>query len=146
MGFRDLGFEQRFNKMGDQAEKQFESVWTRGKVRFGLDRPPIQVHKLPARIRHMPDYLTSSCLVEVTGFGRKQELAIKIDKWNVLNFWNQVHPVSIFVYDSYKDRHRILTLEEVRDLVNRPECTLGHFPEGKAYLSIPAELVFADEA
>lgn len=144
--FRDRTFTERYSKMGDTAEKKFEEVYSKGFVRWGLDRPPLQVPKLPKRIRYTPDYLTTSHLIECQGFGRDQELRLKVDKLNALEWWSLVHPVQIFVWDSHNKRYAYVDLEQIDGWINAQQVKLKWFAEGKAYWAIPAEAIFAEAA
>lgn len=130
--------------MGDQAEAVFEEVADRGIVRFGLKRPPIKVGDLPARLRHLPDYLQSKRFVEVQGFGPDQLLKVKLLKWDCLQFWNSVHPVVMFVYDSTNDRYAEIGLDRLNQLLNS-HGEMGHFDGDKAYMAIHASHLFGVE-
>jgi hypothetical protein len=131
--------------MGDLAEAKFEEVYPNGFVRTGLDRPPLQVYKLPLRERYRPDYLTSTHYVEVQGFGKKQTMALKVEKYNCLQFWQQVFPVKLFIYDSYYERYTFVWLRDVDRWINCGKVQLRYFPEGKAYFLIPADVIFAPD-
>lgn len=145
MSFADQPFAARIGKMGDQAEGKFEE-WAdslaKGWVRFGLNRPPLHMASLPTRLRYCPDYLCSDGFYEVQGFGRKQQLQLKVEKWSCLNYWNTLHPVRLFVYDSHKDRDVVLDLSAIQDLLNHGKAAIGHFPEPKAYFAVDAEHIF----
>jgi hypothetical protein len=150
MSFKDRGWSSRFDGMGDLAEAKFEevakSVLKRGFVRFGLNRPPLKMTALPARLRYTPDYLMTSRLVEVQGFGRDQTLKLKLDKWGALHWWNDVHPVELFVFDSHNDRWGFVTLAELDHLLANGEASLESFPEGKTYFAFPADALFGTDA
>ena len=133
--FRDQTWDQRYQKLGDQAETQFEKWIKTGYVRTGLDRPPLQLHKLPTRIRYTPDYLTSKCYYEVQGFGRDQTFKLKLDKWSCLQWWNDLHPVRFFIYDSHHDRTGDVSLQAVNALLNSGQSELRSFAEGKPYFA-----------
>lgn len=127
--------------MGDEAEGVFEAVFPKGFARYGLNRPPIAMHKLPARLRYTPDYITSNSLVECQGFGRDQTFKLKIDKWQSLHWWNSVLPTELFVWDTTNKRWCILGLVAIDTLVE--QCgEIRHFPEGKAYMAIPGDAIF----
>lgn len=140
--FRDRSFSQRFETMGDPAEKQFERWATEVArlkyVRYGLDRPPIQMHRLPLMIRYTPDYLMSARLVEVKGFGRDQVLKLKLENLDALEEWCQHHPVSIFAWDSFNERAWTVDLTEITNAVAGDDFQSDVFPEGKWYFKIPA--------
>lgn len=146
MSFKDRPWAERALGLGDIAESKFEEV-AEFKLRlsferFGLQRPRLAVQKLPKRIRYMPDYLMSDKFVEVQGFGRDQTLKIKLDKMNVLHFWNAVHPLEMFVYDSHQDRWTFITLAALDGLLDDGKATLSSFPERKSYFAFRADAVF----
>jgi hypothetical protein len=145
MSFKDQAWSSRFDAMGDQAEGVFEEVCELGFVRFGLNRPPLRMSALPARIRYTPDYLMSSKLVEVQGFGRDQVMKLKLDKWNCLHWWNSVHPVELFLYDSHNDRWTFVTLKQLDEWLANGEAELRSFPEGKSYFAFRASLLFDED-
>lgn len=150
MSFKDQAWDQRFQKLGDLAEGKFEEWMTKrrqGFVRYGLDRPPLQMHKLPTRLRYTPDYLASSRFYEVQGFGRDNEFKIKLDKWSSLHWWNDLHPVWFFVYDSHHERHCTLALTTLDSILNSGRSELKSFAEGKPYFAFNGnEIMGADES
>lgn len=140
--FKDGSFNQRFAAMGDEAEAKFEEVTEEGHVRFGLNRPPLKMSLLPKRLRNMPDYLLSNSLVEVQGVGRDQIVKIKVEKLRCLEWWNLLHPVELFVWDSSKKRTVRVPLKKIMDLTEGPSAVLDHFHDGPAYFAIPASELF----
>lgn len=146
MSFKDRGWNARFEQLGDEAEGIFEEVATQqlklGYVRYGLNRPPIQMSRLPARIRYSPDYLMSAKFVEVQGFGRDQLLKLKIDKWMSLHFWNSIHPVELFAWDTTNNRWCFVTLDDLDLLIADGMATFAAFPERKSYLAFEADALF----
>ncbi len=140
--FADQSFDKRFNDMGDLAEGVFEEWSPVNFVRFGLNRPPLAMWKLPPRIRYTPDYLTSDYLVEVQGFGRKQVVHMKLDKWKSLLWWDRnVMPVRLFLHDSHNDRQLMFPIKKLRPLVDKAE--VRKFPEGNEYYAINAGEVWS---
>ncbi len=140
--FADQSFDKRFNDMGDLAEGVFEEWSPVNFVRFGLNRPPLAMWKLPPRIRYTPDYLTSDYLVEVQGFGRKQIVHMKLDKWQALLWWDRnVMPVHLFLHDSHHDRQLMFPIKKLRPLVDKAEVRT--FPEGNEYYAINAGEVWS---
>lgn len=148
MSFADQPFASRFAQMGDQAEAKFEE-WAGGEckgfVRFGLNRPPLHMASLPTRLRYAPDYLCTDGFYEVQGFGKKQQLQLKVEKWSCLNYWNTLHPVHLFLYDSHNDRSTVVGLAMVQEWLDYGKATIGHFPEPKTYFAVSADDVFATE-
>ncbi len=142
MSFADRPFGVRIQTMGDIAERKFEEESAVKWVRYGLCRPPINMAMLPPQLRYTPDYLTAQGLIEVQGLGQDQILKVKHDKLEALRWWNRVHPVFMFIYDSHKDRYSMLSL---KDLTKR--CKLSdtqEFPEGKPYFAIKSSLIWED--
>lgn len=113
MSFHEGSWAQRFGALGDEAEAVFEAVYGRGFVRWGLNRPPLQVGNLPVEVRCAPDYLTSSEFVEVQGFGSKQIIRIKDEKLQACEWAAQVWPVRFFFWDSSKSQYAYTTLVSV---------------------------------
>lgn len=143
--FRDQPFVARMGAMGDAAEGKFEELCqatARPYVRFGLNRPPLNVGALPTRVRYSPDYLTSTGFVECQGFGRKQQVMLKVEKLGSLLWWNDLFPTSLFLSDSHKKRTVEVPILAVTKLIDSGASTLDYFPEGKAFFSIPAQAVW----
>ncbi|HCV02915.1 MAG TPA: hypothetical protein DG048_09740 [Pseudoalteromonas sp.] len=142
MSFKDKPFETRFKAMGDIAETAFEERYGANFVRFGLNRPPLKMSALPPVIRYTPDYLTSNAFVEVQGLGGDQMFKLKLDKLEALSFWNNIHPVLLYVYDSHKDRDNTLDWKRLTSLCQ--EAKIDTFPEGKKYYAVPATLIWVN--
>lgn len=140
--FRDQPFEQRMAKLGDAAEKAFEKVCTQGWVRFGLNRPPLNVSQLPKRIRYAPDYLMSAKFVECQGFGKDQTLKVKRDKLDAMCWWATVHPVEWFIWDSFKKRYMFLPLDSLLTMIDLGLCRLDWFSDPKAFFAFDAKDLF----
>lgn len=137
--FHKLDFGQRFSAMGDTAEGMFERVFDKGFVRFGLNRPPLQMKSLPERLRHMPDYLTSTAFVECKGIGNDDTIKIKVVEWNCMNFWHQVHPLDLFVFSTKRFAWTIAPLRDIASLIDDGNATLSRYHDGRAYFAIPGE-------
>lgn len=137
MSFRDRPFSERFEKLGDEAESIFESVYSHGFVKYGLSRPPINLATVPEFIRYTPDYLTSKGLVEVQGFGRDQTFKLKEDKYGALcdwHYWAEVR-VDLFVWDSWNREYGWIRLLDL----TTEDAEIRHFPEGKPYYAWQAK-------
>ena len=130
--------------MGDAAEAKFvESV--EGKCeRWGINRPVgVSVPHLPARVRAAPDYLTNDALVECMGVGRKRILQVKLEKWGVMRWWNDLMPVRVFVWDSYAKRHCTISLDALDRLVQSPDLIgFDYFDGKKLVFQIPVDSIF----
>lgn len=134
--FRNQSWEARFAKMGDEAETVFEEVYPLNWERNGLSRPRLDMKQLPERIRHQPDYLTTKGYVECKGIGRDQTLKIKVSEYSCMNYWNQLHPLELFVWDSSKKRWSCTPFGTIRQIIESGGSTLDSFPEGKAFFGI----------
>ena len=143
MSYAEQPFNKRLYAMGDIAEGKFEEWSKNNFVRYGLNRPPLATWRLPERIRFTPDYLTTNCLVEVQGFGKKQIIHMKPDKWEALLWWDRtVMPVELFLYDSHNDRQLMFPIKKLRPFVDNAE--IGTFPEGNKYYAIKAQEVWTE--
>lgn len=123
--------------MGDEAEQKFEEVYEQGYVRYGLCRPPIQMHKLAPFVRYTPDYLTSTSLVEVQGVGRDRKLKIKKEKAKALSEWEETFPLRFFIWDSFLNQHTMVEWAQLCGLFRK--VPVKKFPEGKAYYEIDVD-------
>lgn len=145
MSFKDGEWSERFKALGDQAEAKF-CEWADknrlGYVRWGLDRPPLRMYELPDRVRHAPDFLLTRVFVEAQGFGRDQLVKLKWVKRDCLQWWSTVHPVWMFLWDSYHQRQTFIDLSTL-DSVIADHGEPKKFPEGRPYWSVNADAVFA---
>lgn len=140
--FHTQPWASRYARMGDASESRYEETVNRGYVRFGLNRPRIHVPSLPKRLRFMPDYLEAKRFVECVGFGRDGELKLKTAKYDVLRWWETVHPVELFVYDSKLKRHTQVPLSIITELVDRGDVRMDKFHEGNAFYGIDGDVLF----
>lgn len=140
MSFKDGSFNQRFAKMGDEAEGIFEATYPQGFVRFGLNRPPINLANVPEKIRYSPDYLTGKGFVEVQGFGRDQTVKMKLCKWQAMWAWHADFRCDLFLWDTTNKRHGWVRLPELAEAFGE-HADMRAFPEGTAYWAIHANQV-----
>lgn len=139
MSFKDRKWGNRFNAMGDEAEGVFEATYPQGFARYGINRPPIQLAKVPAFVRYTPDYLTSKGLVEVQGFGRDQTFKLKDDKYEALRHWHSIFRVDIFVWDSANKRYGFVRLHDFIEAWEEHGWS-DSFDEGRnPYMALKAE-------
>jgi hypothetical protein len=139
MSFKDQQFDARYQQMGDEAEQKFEATHPRGWVRYGLDRPPIQVWKLPEFIRYTPDYLCTDGLYEVQGCGQDGLIKIKLEKLGALRQWNTLCPTYLWLWDRTNQQYARLS---VQDAINGTQVfKKGMFPEGKEYWVLPVKWI-----
>lgn len=146
MSYKDLPWGARYAKLGDQAEGAFREYAAANNIRYvrwGLDRPEVNVKSLPERIRYTPDYLCDHFYVECIGCGRDQIAKLALAKWNSLQWHNTTHPVYLWVYDSSKKRGKLIPLADVNVMIDKGQVTLGSFPEEKAYWGLPVKELFA---
>jgi len=118
--------------MGDEAEEMFEKVYPHGWERYGLKRPRIQVGKLKLKIRYTPDYVTSSSLIEVQGFGADQTVKLKLEKERALHQWNQDMPVQMFLWDSKQRRYGYIPIDAMTH-ASHTHGQLGRLDEKPAW-------------
>lgn len=163
--FKDKGWNDRFELMGDMAERVFQdwaAVNDIAAVEFGLRRPPFAYFKyLPSEIRNTPDFLCEQVgkkpklaglrgpnnrfarhfFVEVKGCGRDQVIKIKHTEFETLQKWESFsrRPVLYFAYDHFNRRvSTSLTLLRVESLIE--EVPTAYFYDGgpgKPYWAIP---------
>lgn len=136
--FHKQGFSSRFGAMGDEAESVFEQENEGKYVRYGLNRPPVSMAKMPAKIRYTPDYLQSRQLVEVMGVGNDRILKLKYEKAHALQQWHQDMTLVFFLWDSKIKRSVSMPWTELWDIL--PEMPSNSFPEGKKYWEINVDL------
>lgn len=145
MSFKDKNFTYRMAAMGDQAEGAFER-WCeehdKKYIRWGLDRPPLNLRMIPTRIRYAPDYLLSARFVECQGFGTDQTFKLKLEKHGALHWWNDLHPVDLWVLDSRNNRACFLDLTAFDNLLGTTGAELQAFPEGKSYFAVAGDAIF----
>lgn len=134
--------------MGDTAERKFVEHVDGKCERWGFNRPEgVSVPQLPARVRAAPDFVTNEGFVECMGVGRKQKLQLKDEKLGVLRFWNDLMPVRVFVWDSYRKRKCLAPLPVINRLINTPDlCEFAFFDDRKLVFQIPADELFESVA
>ena len=93
------------------SEIHFDEVFGDESARWGLDHPPFDMQNLPPIVRYSPDRIMARKFVECKGVGKDAVLKIKIEQLEALRFWSHIHPVSIFVWDSFRKRWTFIELE-----------------------------------
>jgi len=120
--YRDQNFSQRFATMGDMAEKVYEAVAPLGNTtKFGFRRPKgVKFSTFPEKLRHQPDFVTASYMVEVMGLGRDGILkSMKTTKYEALKVWNAFAKrlgllgVILFIWNSSKKQFITLTWDDL---------------------------------
>lgn len=126
MSFHEQSFGKRFAVMGDLAEVVYEEVKPLGNTtRFGFRRPKgVKFGTFPEGLRHMPDFVTASYLVEVMGLGRDGVLkSMKVSKYEALKAWNQfaikigLLGLVLFIWNSAKKQYVVLAWKDIVDEV-----------------------------
>lgn len=124
------------------AAQCFEEAWPLSYVRYGVDDPFVHADALPARIRHTPAYLTAEAFVEPIDLGPDATLRLEAEVYRALCWWNQVHPVVLFVHDATTGRW---CLEPVSNLTRRFDGNGGRVtsrPDRRSRYALPAWLIF----
>ncbi len=104
MTFHKQGFNQRFATMGDPAEEAFVRANPKHH-RLGLNRPPFSMGGMSPLMRYAPDFMVRDRMVEVMGIatGGQGTLKLKQEKLDALIKWEQIGPVTLWVWDQSKD-------------------------------------------
>lgn len=134
MSFHEQSFANRFRSMGDEAEGVFEQKHEGKFVRYGLNRPPVSMQWMTAKIRYTPDYLTSRALVEVMGVGNDRILKLKSEKAYALQQWHTDMDLELFLWDSKLKESKSVAWPAIWDVL--PDLPMNVFPEGKQYWEI----------
>jgi hypothetical protein len=135
--FHQQSFSARFGAMGDEAEGVFEGLNEGKFVRYGLNRPPVNMAMLTPFIRYTPDYLVSRGLVEVQGVGKDRKLKLKIDKALALQQWSTHFDLLFFIWDTTLKRSGYVQWKDLWAVL--PTMPIKHFPEGKPYWEIDVD-------
>ena len=134
MAFSDLNWNQRFESMGDETEGIFEEMYPEQYVRFGFNRPPFSIAKMPLQLRYAPDYIEGGIrFVECQGIGAAG-LKVKIEKLMALQHWDLMLPVHFFIWSRPKEMVTEFTLKELLKYAGQEKASLGAYTEGKPYL------------
>ena len=116
MTFKDQNWSERVAVLGDPAESAFmEHARNTGLsfVKFGLDRPPIDLRRIPGFVRYTPDFLTPKGLIEVQGCGRDQTFKFKHDKLTALRQWQRHAHVNVWLWNEPLDDWRMLPVPKL---------------------------------
>lgn len=141
--FRDKTFQQRYARMGDEAELQCTTVLEGLGVkhtRFGFQRPPFSIQLLPSVVRYSPDYVAADRFIEAQGLGRDGLVKIKRDKLEALHWWGRELPVDMFFWWSTRKKWALVPLADLTAAVDDPaRSQLQFFDNSKAAFFVPAE-------
>jgi hypothetical protein len=127
--------------MGDLAEGVFEASYEQKYVRFGLNRPPINLATVPAFVRYTPDFLTSKGLVEVQGFGKDQVAKFKENKLAALHEWHRFFRVDFFLWDSANRRFGWVRLPELDESLAAHGSNMRFENDGNSYFALRADCI-----
>lgn len=134
MSFNEQPFHQRFQVMGDTAEAVYEAVAPLGDTtRFGYRRPKgVKFSTFPEIVRHQPDFVTPTYLVEVMGLGRDGILkSMKTTKYEALKVWNKVAKMlgllglALFIWNSSKRQFIVIAWQDIVDEVGYSKRKYG---------------------
>jgi len=137
MSFHQQTFANRFKAMGDEAEGVFEQAHEGKFVRYGLNRPPIGMGQMTAKIRYTPDYMITRALVEVMGVGNDRLLKLKTEKAYALQQWHSDWCLELFLWDSKLKQHTSIEWPVIWDMLTG--MPMNTFPEGKQYWEIDVD-------
>ncbi len=144
MSYAEQPWGQRFGTLGDIAEGIFEEVRPLGTfLRYGFNRPPFKLARIPDFVKHTPDYVTGTGhLVEVMGCGRDGIVKLKLTKWQALKTWNKAtgnnDAVVLFLWNSSTSEWTLIEWDELQRLVSKARrAGVKAFDDGNEYLAIP---------
>ncbi|MFO0417803.1 MAG: hypothetical protein ACK53T_00230 [Planctomycetota bacterium] len=146
MTFKDETWEERVEVLGDPGEQAFQEYAARrvlACVKYGLDRPPVDLRRVPAFVRYTPDFLTDEGLIEVQGCGKDQLFKFKHEKLRALMQWNRQTTIRLWLWNQPLNDWRMLPLGRIYAM-----CRLGGgrtaalrtdgiFDGNKPYASVP---------
>lgn len=144
MSFADKPFHERLKLMGDEAESTFERECLLHSIpfaRYGFNRPDLpNFPAVPVNLRMTPDYVVDvgrrrHIFVECKGTG--QVIKIKKEIFTPMEWWNEILPVHLFVYNSVEDGFCVLSVEELRDVVNQHGIWKQFKSDRKPYAEVP---------
>lgn len=104
--FNNKPWSERFQTMGDIAERHFiEEFGTAQVVRLGWNRPHVSMANMSVELRAMPDfYHSDGSLYEVMGCGADGIIKIKLSKSQALNWWAEIQPTYLWVWNSHLNK------------------------------------------
>lgn len=148
MTFKDQSWEERVEVLGDIGENAFREYAAGqriGVVKFGLDRPPINLGRTPDFIRYTPDFLTDEALVEVQGCGKDQLFKFKHAKLIALRQWSRHHQVMVWLWNEPLQNWRQVTIQRLHEMCRQEPHAGRHtvyredgvFDGRNPYASIP---------
>ncbi len=150
--FKDQNWEERVEVLGDPSENKFREYASRrglGVVKYGLDRPPVNLGRTTDFVRYTPDFLTDEGLVEVQGCGRDQLFKFKWAKLTALAQWQRHMHVNVWLWNEPLDDWRMLPITRVIEMCRERPYVGKHMvyradgvfdPDvngGKPYASVP---------
>lgn len=109
--FASQPWTERIETLGDPAEGAFMRWANRTgepAVRYGLNRPPVDMRRVPAFIRYSPDFLADRGLVEVQGCGHDGTFKFKHDKLWAISEWDAHLVVYWFLWNQPADKELLI--------------------------------------
>lgn len=150
--FHDQKFSKRYQVMGDLAETVYIETKPLGNtIRFGFRRPKgMKFGAIVEGLRHTPDFVTASYLVEVMGLGKDGILkSMKVTKYEALKEWNKfavrigLLGVALFIWNSDAKQYVILSwksiVDEVKYSKRKHDGPLAFESDGKEYYPLDWE-------
>jgi hypothetical protein len=136
--FKDQNWEERVETLGDPAEKAYREYASRrglGVVKYGLDRPPVNLGRTTDFVRYSPDFLTDEGLVEVQGCGRDQLFKFKWAKLTALAQWQRHMHVNMWLWNQPLDDWRMVPVTQIAAMCQQ-------YPTAGRYVSFREDGVF----
>lgn len=122
MSYKDEQWDQRIEMLGDPGENAFREYAAGrqlGHVKFGLDRPPVDLRRTSAFVRYAPDFLTDEGLIEVQGCGKDQTFKFKHEKLRALTQWNRAETVKVWLWNQPLNDWRMIPLSRLITMCRR---------------------------
>lgn len=127
------------------AARRFEAVWPQWYVRYSVDRAPFRMTNLPARLRHSPAYLTAETFIDVRAVRDDGTVRLDPEAYEALCWWDQVHPVVLFISDERTGRWCLEPISAVTEWISTGRVHAVRGTGDSANWAIPADLIFGPE-
>jgi hypothetical protein len=139
MSYYEQDFGARFAKMGDEAEQAYLTCVNPKAILSGLNRPALDVRKMPLNMRSAPDVTDLTWYAECIGVGRDGIVKIRWEKFEALHAWTCIAPIKIFVWSSAKKAWWLVDLADFEKACH-VHGTPDRFPDNnKWFWRLPIE-------
>ena len=114
-------------------------------TRYGLDAlfdiPKNEFLKLPPHIARTPDYVAFvSKAIFIEAKGCHDILKLKEDDMKAYDWWQEIMPITMFVYSTTEQNHKLVAYRELREIALKGKT--GRYPDNnKLYYEIPWETI-----